>query len=91
MNYRPDTAHFIAKICAESKKDGDVTTTQTYKQNVHGFKFQVATTHLEQGLQWGSSSLQTSKVVKKSKSLSKTTCQYKMYGIKGMSTVTPTA
>jgi hypothetical protein len=53
-NYRPDTAHFIAKICAESKKDGEVTTTQTYKQNVHGFKFQVATIHFEQGLPWGS-------------------------------------
>jgi len=66
MNYRPDTARFIVKICAESKKDGEVTTTQTYK---HGFKFQVATIHLEQGLPWGSSSLQTSKVVKKSVTL----------------------
>jgi len=65
--YRPDTARFIAKICDESKKDGEVTTTQTYKENVHGFKFQVATIHLEQGLPWGSSSLQTSKVLKKSK------------------------
>lgn len=68
-----------------------MTTTQTYKQNVHGFKFQVAIIHLEQGLSWGSSSLQTSKVVTKSKSLSKTACQYKMYGITGTSTVTPTA
>lgn len=68
MNYRPDTARFIAKICAESKKDGEVTT-QAYNQNVHGFKFQVATIHLEQGLPWGSSSLQTSKVVKKSVTL----------------------
>jgi DNA topoisomerase IA len=73
--YRTDTAHFIATICAESKKDGEVTTTQAYKQNVHGFKFQVATIHLEQGLPWGSSSLQTSKAVKKSKSFSKTACQ----------------
>lgn len=91
MNYRPDTAHFIAKICAESKKDGEVTTTQTYKQNVPGFKFQVATIQLEQGLPWGSSSSPTSRIVKKSKSLSKTACQYKMYGITGISTVTPTA
>lgn len=90
--YRPDTECFIANICGESKKDGEVTTTQTYKQNVHGFlKFQVATIHLEQGLPWGSSSLQTSIVVKKSKSLSKTACQYKMYSITGISTVTPTA
>ena len=89
--YRPVTARFIAKICAGSKKDEEVTTTQTYKQNVHGFKFQVATIHLEQGLPWGSSSLQASKVLKKSKSLSKTACLYKMYGITGISTVTPTA
>lgn len=91
MYYRPETARFIAKIFDESKEDGEVTTTQTYKQKVHGFKFQVATIHLEQGLPWGSSSLQTSKVVKKSKSLSKTACLYKMYGITGISTVTPTA
>jgi hypothetical protein len=39
----------------------------------------------------GFTSLHTSKVVKKSKSLSKTACQYKMYGITGISTVIPTA